>query len=213
VDKIIYASSVSIYPMSRQMQSNCWLREDDVAPYDPEGGYGWGKLMGEMQLQWLCKDQPIRAAVLRFFNAYGINENLDETGHVVSALIRRALLHPQEKFVVWGDGNQKRGLLYVDDAVDAILASELRGCSNPPTILNISSDDMVSVRDLAAKIIAISGKPIVPTFDTSKPTGAISRGADISRAKQLLNWHPSTSLDEGLARTYSWAKRTLQQGG
>lgn len=207
VKKLVYTSSVSVYPMSKQMSSNCCLRETDTTPYDPEGGYGWGKLMGEIQVAWLSHASP--AGIIRFFNVYGINENLDETSHVASALIRRAVLFPRERFVVWGDGSQERGLLYVDDAVDALLACELRGCSDPPPIFNISLDSTITVRELASKIVAISGKSIVPVFDASKPTGAISRGADISRAKEILNWRPRTSLDDGLMRTYQWAKRKL----
>jgi len=207
VKKLVYTSSVSVYPMSKQVSSSCSLAEADTSPYDPEGGYGWGKLMGEIQVSWLSHAFP--AGIIRFFNVYGINANLDETSHVVSALIRRAVLFPKEQFVVWGDGRQERGLLYVDDAVDALLACESRGCSNPPPVFNISSDSMITVRELANKIVAISGKPIVPVFDATKPTGAISRGADISRAKAILDWCPRTSLDDGLMKTYSWAERKL----
>ena len=211
VKKIIYASSVSVYPMCKQKSKNCWFREDDIIPYDPEGGYGWGKLMGEFQLEWLSRTQPVDISILRFFNVYGINENLDETSHVVSSLIRKAIIYPKEKFVVWGDGSQKRGLLYVDDAVDALLACETKGCSNPLNIFNISSDDMIAVKDLANKIIEISEKPIMPIFDSNKPTGAVSRGADISKAKKILKWQPRTKLEEGLMNTYSWAKRRLSE--
>jgi len=206
VEKVIYASSVSVYPIDMQQKSGVVLSEDDLGYYNPEGGYGWAKLLGDIQLGWM---KGVNTAIARIFNVYGPCEPLDETAHMIPALIRKAILYPKEDFVVWGDGNQSRCLIYVSDCVDALVRLEEKA-SNPLAVVNLGSDQPVPVRVIAEKIVGISGKDIDIKYDPSKLVGPISRTADISKAKALLEWQPTTSLDEGLRRTFAWAKKRLR---
>ena len=205
VRKVIYASSVSVYPIDVQQKPGVVLSEDDLGSYSPEGGYGWAKLLGEMELGWM---RGVDVGIARIFNVYGECEALDETAHVIPALMRKAILYPKEGFVVWGDGDQSRCLIYVSDCVDALTRLEEKASSSPITV-NIGSDQEVSIRTLAEKIVGLSGKDIKMVFDPAKPTGPVSRTADISKAKALLGWQPRVSLDEGLQRTYLWAEKRL----
>ena len=205
VKRLVYASSVSVYPIDIQRRYDVVFTEDDVRYVNPEGGYGWAKLLGEIQVRWM---PGLNAGIARIFNIYGENEHPDEDAHVVPALIRKAILHPQEEFRVWGDGNQTRDLLYVADAVEALLALEGKAAC-PPVVVNIGSGEALPVKALVEKIIEISGKTIEPVYDPSKPVGPLSRTADVSRAKALLGWEPRVSLDEGLKRTFRWVDERL----
>jgi len=206
VKKVVYASSVSVYPIDMQQKPSVVLSEDDLRYYNPEGGYGWGKLIGEIELGWM---RDVDIGIARIFTAYGPGEPLDETAHVIPALIRKAIMYPMEGFVVWGSGDQTRSFMYVSDCVEALLKLE-EEASNPPIIVNVGSDEEVLVRTIAEKIIKISGKSIEIKYDLTKPVGPTSRTADIHRAKMLLGWRPIVGLDEGLRRTYAWAEERLK---
>ena len=125
-EKIIYASSVAVYPMDRQFSPNAVFSETelDLQPRahrlsaDPDGGYGWAKLMGELQLNQM---EGLAIGIARIFNIYGENEPLGERAHVVGDLIRKAILYPKEEFRVWGSGEQTRDFLHVSDCVGKCL--------------------------------------------------------------------------------------------
>lgn len=209
VRRLVYASSVSVYPIDTQQSHGVVFREEDVDCINPEGGYGWAKLLGEIQLQWM---QGLDIAIARIFNIYGENEEPDEDAHVVPALIRKAVLYPAQEFKVWGDGTQTRDLLYVADAVEALIRLEKKA-SSPPVVVNIGSGETLPVKALVERIIEISSQPIDPLYDPTKPVGPLSRTADISRAKALLGWEPAVSLTDGLQRTFRWVNERLRASG
>ena len=199
ISKIVYASSVSVYPIKEQTKLNARFREEDTEPIDPEGGYGWAKLVGEIQLAMMGS----RAAAARIFNAYGEFSEYGETAQVVPALIRKAINYPREEFVVWGDGSQTRNLVYIGDVVEALIRMESKA-SNPPLILNIGNERTVPVRELANVVVKTSKKEIYGRFDTSKPVGPLSRIPDITKAKETIGWFPRVSLEDGIRLTYEW---------
>lgn len=206
VRRIVYASSVSVYPIDLQQKLDVVLSEEDLRYYNPEGGYGWAKLLGEIQLGWM---KGIDIGIARIFTAYGPGEPLDETAHAVPALVRKAIMYPKEDFIVWGPGEQTRSFMYVSDCVEALLRLEEKA-SNPPLIVNVGSDKPISIRELAEKIVEISGKEIKIKYDPSKPVGPMSRTANIKKAREELGWNPTVSLEEGLRHTYGWVKKKLQ---
>jgi nucleoside-diphosphate-sugar epimerase len=206
VKKLIYASSVSVYPMENQNKSEAIFSEKALSPYNPEGGYGWSKLMGEIQLAWT---EGMEIGIARIFNIYGENGALDKSSHVVTSLIRKAILYPQEKYIIWGDGQQTRDFLYVGDCVEALLKMQEK-TTRGPFIINIGSDKAVKISVIAEKIARISGKNMEIIYDLSKPSGPFSRTSDSRQAKVLLNWEPKVSLDEGLRRTYDWEEKRLK---
>jgi len=205
VRKIVYASSVSVYPIDMQQRLDVVLSEEDLRYYNPEGGYGWAKLLSEIQLVWM---KNIDVGIARIFTAYGPCEPLDETAHAVPALIRKAVRYPEEDFVVWGNGEQTRSFMYVSDCVEALVRLE-EEASSPPLIVNVGSDKPTPIRVLAEKIVEISGKSIEVKYDPLKPVGPLSRTADITKAREVLGWSPKVSLEEGLRKTYAWAEKRL----
>jgi len=226
VKKLIYASSCAVYPMERQFSLDAIFSESDLnlnqQPItgnqklknfiDPDGGYGWAKLMGEIQLNWM---KDIKIGIARIFNVYGENEPLGERAHAVADLIQKAILYPEVEFRVFGNGKQTRDFLYISDCIDALLKLEealfnMPGSNNLIT-LNIGSGKATSMREMVEKVIEISGKNIKPVYDITKPVGPISRTADITKAVNLLKWEPKVSLNEGLRRTYGWIEKRLRE--
>jgi len=200
VKKIVYASSVSVYPIDRQQRPGAMFREEDIYPISPEGGYGWAKLVGEIQLGMM---EECKSAAARIFNAYGEYCEYESTAQVVPALIRKAIRYSREEFVVWGDGSQTRNLIYIQDCIDALLKMEEKA-SYPPLILNIGNEKTTTVRELAETIVKMSGKKIEIRYDNSMPVGPLSRIPSIERAMEKLEWKPYTSLEDGLKLTYKW---------
>jgi GDP-D-mannose 3',5'-epimerase len=215
VSKIIFASSCAVYPVDRQMMTGAIFREDEVRPgssftpevqlgmINPDGGYGWAKLVGEIQLNW-TKGMDI--GIARIFNIYGENETLGEKTHVIGDLMNRLRFSSDGDFAVYGDGQQTRDFLHVSDCVDALVTLEEKAGS-PPFTVNIGSGNAVSIGDIARKIVSISGRNLNLVFDTTRPVGVISRTADISLARALLGWEPKISLDDGLKRTFEWIRQ------
>jgi UDP-glucose 4-epimerase len=218
VKKIVYASSCAVYPMDKQIAANAVFKESDLqlspsfdptvlkpGMINPDGGYGWAKLVGEIQLWW-ARNTDI--GIARIFSAYGENEPLGKKAHAIGDLIQRAILNQGEEFMVYGDGKQSRDFLYVTDCARALLKLEEKA-GNPPITANIGSGQAVSIGALAEKIVRISGKKFNIVFDATKPVGPVSRTADMSRARSFMDWEPQVSLEDGLRRTYAWAERKL----
>jgi GDP-D-mannose 3',5'-epimerase len=203
--RVIYASSVSVYPIDRQNRTGAKFTESESSEVNPEGGYGWAKFIGEIQLGMM---ERCKSASARIFNAYGEYSDYGQSAQVVPSLIKKAIVFPSEPFIVWGDGSQTRCLLYIQDCIDALLELE-KHASYPPRTVNIGSEQETTIRDLASLIIKISGKSIAPKFDSSAPVGPISRVPDTSKAKQILGWVPKVSLEEGLKRTYDFMSKQI----
>lgn len=212
VKKLIYTSSWVVYSMSSQFAPEVILSESSLEvkelsksqEINPDGGYGWSKLMGEIELGWI---KDIDIGIARLFNIYGPNSAMGERAHVICDLIVKTISRPQ--LVVHGDGKQTRDFLYVSDCVEALLALEKRA-TNPPVTVNIGSGVPTSIGAIAEKVVRISGKQIKITYDVSKPVGPISRTSDIAKSKALLSWQPRVSLDEGLRLTYNWVEKKLR---
>ena len=205
VQKIVYASSVSVYPISKQDTFGVEFAEPDVTPYDPEGGYGWAKLLGELQLELL---EDSKSACARIFNAYGEYSAFGQAAQVVPALIRKAINYPKEEFIVWGSGSQTRNLLYVEDCVKALMLMEAHA-SQRSLVLNIGNPETTTIRSLAEVIVGVSGKQIEVRYDVTRPVGPVSRIPNIERARRMIGWAPRVSLREGVERTYNWMSSRL----
>jgi len=212
VKKIIYTSSTAVYPYNKQKKLGTVFSEKDFQIdsyqlcFDPDGGYGLSKIMGEFQLNLIKK---IEIGIARLFNIYGENEPIDQKAHAICDLAKKAIHYPKEKFIVWGNGNQTRDYLYVEDCVGALIKIEEKILHSSPLILNIGSGEATPIKEIAEKMILFSGKKIKPTFDLKKPVGPISRTADIEKAKTILNWQPKISLEGGLKRTFIWIQKKL----
>ena len=210
VERFAFTSSACVYREKNSSLNR--FKEDEAFPADPPTTYGWAKILGEVACRSYHRDYGIKCAVVRIFNAYGERENLDpKWSHAVSSLVRKAILYPKEKFRIFGDGRQERAFLYVKDCVEGlILAMERIGDAEP---INLGSEELISIRQLAEKIVNLSGKEIEIEFDPSGPRGVIRYCADTTKMKDVLNWRPRTSLEEGLKKTYRWAEEDLARTG
>jgi nucleoside-diphosphate-sugar epimerase len=207
VEKVVFASSACVYPPRLQAQtgSNYLLREEDSDLADPEHQfsadleYGWAKLMGEMQLRAFIKQYGLRGSCMRFVTAYGPREN---ESHAIAALIYKAFQRA-DPYVIWGTGDQERDFTYVSDIVTGTVAAAER--IEDGTAVNLGTGKRYSLREVANRIFQlINWRPRNVIFDTTMPTGVVSRSLNIRRARQVLNWEPKTSLDHGLAKTIQW---------
>ena len=209
VGKFVYVGTACSYPEALQKEiGGALLKEEDVIPADPESSYGWSKLMGEYECELANNGGLIEAGILRLHNVYGPPcETSSNRSQVIPALCRKAIRFPEEDFIVWGSGSQRRAFVYVDDVVDALVAMLDRGLG--VGAVQIGPTKSCSISEIAEKIIQLSDKPITPKYDVTKPEGDKDRAADVSKAERILNWSPKVGLDEGLKRTYSWIESEL----
>lgn len=209
VEKFIYVGSACSYPKSKQSYLNPPpFIEEDAYPAEPESAYGWSKLMGEYEVGLAQESGAISTSVLRLHNVYGSPCELDPNkSQVIPALCRKAILYPQEGFLVWGSGKQRRAFVYVDDVVNALLLTLKRGMNKG--VIQIGPSESVSIKEIAEKIVAISAKDIGIEFDLSKPEGDIDRTANWNKARDILGWKPDTHIDDGLSKTYAWCLNQL----
>lgn len=207
----MYVGTACSYPASMQNSLEArMLREEDAFPAWPESAYGWSKLMGEYESLLMGKEAEIPVTVLRLHNVYGAPCDYDAvTGQVIPSLIRKAINHPDEDFVVWGSGRQCRAFVHVDDVLDGIIEASDLGIDQE--VIQLGPSECITIREIAENVVEISGKSIEIRFDRSKPEGDRSRAADFSKAKSLLGWEPKVSLDDGLRRLFSWIQRDIEK--
>ena len=207
VEKVIFSSSACVYPteLQNKIGSDYKLKEDDSDPENLDGflsadvEYGWAKLMSEVQMKSFYKQYGLKGCPVRFVTAYGPRE--DET-HAIIALIYKAI-EKMDPYEIWGDGNQERDFTYVEDIVSgSILAAEKISDMTPVNLGTGQRYKMIDVVKMICKIL--NWMPSSFNFDTSKPSGALSRSLDNTRAKELLGWEPKFSLKEGLEKTIKW---------
>ena len=202
VERLLFASSACVY---RDQETGLnRFKEEDAIPANPLTTYGWAKLLGEIQCKAYHQDYGLKCSAPRIFNAYGENETLDpKWSHVIPSMIRKAILYPKEGFRIFGDGRQERAFLYVEDCVNGLLLNMEKVTDAEP--INLGSHELTSINELAEKIIEISGKDIEIEYDLTGPRGTNRYCADTTRMEKVLGWKPTTTLEEGLKRTYKWA--------
>ena len=212
VKKYIYVGTACSYPehLTKSGAPDRKLVEDDVFPANPESSYGWSKLMGEYEIGLAENAGLVEAVVLRLHNVYGFPAELSpERSQVIPALIRKALRHPHEDFIVWGSGNQKRSFVWVGDVVDALEKAVF--LTSPGGAIQIGPESSTSIREIAELTLELAGVTAAPIYDTAMPEGDQDRIGDFSRARELLDWEPRTSLREGLAMTIDWVKSVIDR--
>jgi GDP-D-mannose 3',5'-epimerase len=212
-ERFFFSSSACIYPAYRQEHAEVKpLREEDAYPAEPEEGYGWEKLFSEKLCQYYSEETSLKTRVARFHNVFGplgVYEGGREKAP--AALCRKVAMAEQGgRIEVWGDGQQTRSFLYVADCVEGIVRITRSDWPHP---INLGSDRLVTVEELARKIISVSGKDLSLRFDASKPQGVRGRNSDNTRLKEVIGWEPRTSLEDGLEKTYRWIWLELARRG
>lgn len=203
VGKVFYSSSACIYPAYNQQDPhnpNC--REDSAYPAQPDSEYGWEKLFSERLYLAFQRNYGLRIYIARFHNIYG-PEGVWRGGRekAPAALCRKVAEAPNGgEIEIWGDGRQTRSFLYVDECIEAIRRMIASNFTGP---LNIGSDEMITINDLARKIIRISGKRL-SIRNVPGPEGVRGRNSDNTLIRQVLGWSPNYPLELGLRQTYAW---------
>ncbi len=200
VARIVYTSTVSVYPPLET------YREDLAWSANPHPGneyVAWSKRIVEKLIEAYAIEYGMKnIAVVRPVNTFGPHDDFDpKTALVVPALISRAL-SGEDPFTVWGDGSAVRDFLYVDDAVDGLLAAYERGLGAGP--VNLGSGRGYTVREVVASVLAHAGTSPKIVWDTTKPAGEARKVADTARARAILGFAPRVGLDEGIRRTIEW---------
>jgi len=209
-ERFFYSSSACVYPDYLQDQPDiAGLKEEQAMPAAPEEGYGWEKLFAEKMCQYYTEDHGLETRVARFHNAYGPLGTWDGGKEKAPAAICRkiAMVEDGGEIEVWGDGEQTRSFMHVNDCVQGIYRLMQSGTSMP---MNLGNDRMVSVNELVDIIATVAGKTINKLHDTTKPQGVRGRNSDNTKLADVLGWTPSITLEVGLKETYDWIQDQVQ---
>jgi GDP-D-mannose 3',5'-epimerase len=209
VKRFLFSSSACVYPQYLQREPNVVpLREEDAFPADPEEGYGLEKLYTEKLCQYFTQDWQFPTRVVRFHNVYGpLGTYSGGREKAPAALSRKiAAVESGDELQIWGDGQQTRSFMYIDDCVEGIHRIMRSDYDRP---LNLGTDELVTVDELVDIIAEIAGKSVKKRHDTSKPQGVRGRNSDNSRLRTVLGWEPKTPLREGLVPTYRWIEERV----
>ena len=211
VKRYLYTSSACIYPGYKQNETDITpLKEQDAYPADAEDGYGWEKLYMERVCRHYTEDFGLDTRVVRFHNIFGPLGTYDGGREKSPAAICRkiALADDGDEIEVWGDGEQTRSYCYIDDCVEGIYRLMQSDHRDP---INLGQDRMISINELVDIVAKIAGKRIGKRYDLTKPQGVRGRNSDNTRLREVLNWEPTISLEEGLHTTYHWIAGELEK--
>lgn len=206
VKRVFQASSACVYPAYRQNDANVTsLKESDAWPADPERPYGFEKLYGEDFCHWYAAEGRLETRVARYHNVYGPFTTYQGGREKAPAAICRKVIEAKlsgvHEIEVYGDGEQTRSFMYIDDCVKGtrmIMDSEIE------IPLNLGSSELVSVNQLVDIVEDIAGIKVKRNYDLTKPQGVRGRNSDNTLIQELFGWEPSITLRDGLEKTYEW---------
>ena len=206
--RLLFTSSACVYPEHLQTRTDiAGLREEDAYPAAPQDAYGWEKLFGELLCEYFPTEFDIETRIVRFHNIYGPRGTYDGGREKSPAALCRkvALAEDGTSIEVWGDGEQTRSFCHVDDCVEGIFRLMHSDYDQP---LNLGTERMVSINELAGIVMNIAGKRL-SIEHVEGPEGVRGRNSDNTRLREVLGWEPSIGLEEGLAETYRWIEKQL----
>lgn len=207
--KVFYSSSACMYPAYNQSDPfNPKCSEESAYPAAPDSEYGWEKLFSERLYLAFYRNYGLNVRIARFHNIFG-EEGTWEGGREKSpaALCRKVAEADNNSFIeVWGDGQQTRSFLYIDECIEGVRRLMESDYIDP---INIGSDEMVSINDLAKMVINISGKHLYIKNVESNALGVRGRNSDNTLIKQVLGWSPSQPLEVGMRKLYNWVNQQV----
>jgi len=206
IQKYFYASSACVYRGDLQESSHVIpLKEDDAYPAMPEDGYGWEKLFGERMCRHFREDFNLDTRVARFHNVYGPKGTFAGGREKAPAAICRKIaeckIYGKNEIEVWGDGNQTRSFMYVDDCIDGIFKIFNSSINYP---INLGSSQLVTINQLVDIVEDIAGVKVKRVYDKNAPRGVMGRNSDNSKILEELDWEPSIELQIGMEKTFEW---------
>jgi len=204
VQRFLFSSSACIYPQYLQLSPDVTpLREDDAWPAQPEEGYGLEKLYMEKLCQYFMEDFGLLTRVVRFHNVYGPLGTYDGGREKAPAAICRKITQcvGGEAIEVWGDGEQTRSFMYIDDCVEGIYRIMQSDYSAP---LNLGTDELVTINELVDITAEAAGKIIKKNHALGRPQGVRGRNSDNNRLREVPGWESKVPIREDIVPTYSW---------
>jgi GDP-D-mannose 3',5'-epimerase len=212
VGRVFYSSSACMYPEHNQMDpDNPKCNEDSAYPANPDSEYGWEKLFSERLYLAYARNHGLKVRVARFHNIFGPEGTWFGGKEKAPAALCRKVAQCDEggQIEVWGDGLQTRSFLYIDECVEAVRRLVESDFEGP---VNIGSEEMISINNLAKLIIGISGKA-VSVHNIPGPTGVRGRNSDNALIKEKLQWEPGMPLQQGIEKTYAWIADQVAKTG
>ena len=213
VKKYLYSSSACVYAADKQTDTAVTaLKETDAYPAMPEDGYGWEKLFSERMCKHFEEDFGMQVRVVRFHNVYGPDGTWRGGREKAPAALCRKIIEAKKSdnlsIEVWGDGEQTRSFMYIDDCItglDKLMESDF---SDP---INLGRSEMVSINELIDMISDIAGVKVERNHDLNAPQGVRGRNSDNSLILEKLGWEPEVDLKTGLATTYAWIEEQIER--
>jgi len=211
VNRYFFSSSACAYNTTLQQDPNVRaLKETDAYPAMAERGYGWEKLMSEMFCQEYCAERGLKTFIARFHNVFGPHGTWFGGREKAPAALSRKVIEAQDnssyEVEIWGDGNQTRSFMYIDDCtlgIDMIMHSD----DLLATPINLGSNELVSINQLVDVIESVSGIKVSRKYDLNAPLGVAGRNSDNTFIQQVLGWEPRTTLRDGMMETFNWIKQ------
>jgi len=206
IKKYFFSSSACVYNRSKQEKNYILgLKEDDAYPADPEDGYGWEKIFSERMCRHFKEDFNLDTRVVRFHNVYGPKGTFDGGREKAPAALCRKIINAKlrkiDEIDVWGDGDQTRSFLYIDDCIAGTKKVFESGYSD---VYNIGSEEQVSINEMIAVIEEIAKFKVKKNYLLDKPKGVRGRSSDNSFVSSKIDWKPKYFLKDGLEKTYNW---------
>lgn len=203
INRLFFSSSACIYPKFNQTDpSNPNCKEDSAYPADPDSEYGWEKIFSERLYNAAWRNYALNVRMARFHNVYGPEGTWNSGKEKAPAALCRkiAMANQEDEIEIWGDGKQTRSFLYIDDCIDGILALMESNCTE---VLNIGSEEMVTINRLA-EIIAMNSGKTISLKHIDGPVGVMGRNSENTLVTSTIGWRPKVSLSIGLEKTYNW---------
>ena len=213
IKKYLYSSSACVYAADKQTDTSVTaLKEADAYPAMPEDGYGWEKLFSERMCKHFEEDFGMEVRVVRFHNVYGPDGTWRGGREKAPAALSRKIIEAKEsgnlKIEVWGDGEQTRSFMYIDDCITGIDKLMESDFSDP---INLGRSELVSINQLIDIISEIAGVEVEREHNLDAPQGVRGRNSDNSLILDKLKWEPEVDLRTGLAKTYAWIEEQIER--
>ena len=214
VGRFFYSSSACVYAADKQVDADvAALKESDAYPAMPEDGYGWEKLFSERMCRHFREDFGVETRVARYHNVYGVEGTYDGGREKAPAALCRkialAAITGRHEIEVWGDGEQTRSFMYVDDCTKGICDIYASNIDYP---INLGSSELVTINQLVDIAEELAGVKLKRNYNLSAPKGVNGRNSDNTKILAELDWEPSIRLRDGLAQTMSWIEQQMLAG-
>ncbi|MBP7074079.1 MAG: NAD-dependent epimerase/dehydratase family protein [Rhabdochlamydiaceae bacterium] len=206
IERFFFSSSACVYAAEKQHTANIIpLKEEDAYPAMPEDGYGWEKLFSERMCRHFREDYGLITRMARYHNVYGPNGTYKGGREKAPAALCRKIIEAKlsgnHEIQIWGDGEQTRSFMYIDDCIYGTKTIMDSAILEP---INLGSSELVTINQLADIIEEIAGIKVTRKYQLDAPLGVRGRNSDNQLIQQKLGWEPSIKLQEGLEKTYHW---------